>query len=67
MHHLLWKNAKKKNLLLLQLIKKKRTEIDFINVVIVRQAQGLGISVPVNAMLVDLIKAIEASYDSGEV
>ncbi len=53
--------------MLQDVLKKKRTEIDFINGVIVRQAQGLGISVPVNAMLVDLIKAIEASYDSGEV
>jgi 2-dehydropantoate 2-reductase len=48
--------------MLQDVLKKKRTEIDFINGVIVRQAQGLGIPVPVNAMLVDLIKAIEANY-----
>ncbi|MFA4842309.1 MAG: 2-dehydropantoate 2-reductase [Candidatus Omnitrophota bacterium] len=42
--------------------KKKRTEIDFINGVIVRQAQELGIPVPVNSVLVDLVKTIEASY-----
>jgi 2-dehydropantoate 2-reductase len=40
----------------------KRTEIDFINGVVVRQAQELGIAVPVNALLVDLVKTIEASY-----
>ena len=43
-------------------LRKKRTEIDFINGVIVRQAQGLGIPVPVNALLVDLVKTLEASY-----
>ncbi len=43
-------------------LRHRRTEIDFINGVIVRQAQELGISVPVNSLLVDLIKTIEASY-----
>jgi len=43
-------------------LKKKRTEIDFINGVIVRQGQGLGIPVPVNTLLVDLVKTIESSY-----
>lgn len=42
--------------------RKKRTEIDFINGVIVRQGQQLGIPVPVNSVLVDLVKTIEASY-----
>jgi 2-dehydropantoate 2-reductase len=41
----------------------KRTEIDFINGVVVRQAQELGIAVPVNSVLVDLVKTIEASYN----
>lgn len=49
--------------MLQDVLRKKRTEIDFINGVIVRQAQGLGIAVPVNAMLVDLVKTIESSYD----
>ncbi len=40
----------------------KRTEIDFINGVIVRFGQELGIGVPVNSVLLDLIKTIEASY-----
>ena len=43
-------------------LKKKRTEIDFINGAIVRQGQGLGISTPTNAMLVHLVKTIETSY-----
>jgi len=41
---------------------KKRTEIDFINGVILRQGQELGIPTPVNQTLVDLVKTIEASY-----
>jgi 2-dehydropantoate 2-reductase len=40
----------------------KRTEIDFINGVVVRQAQELGIAVPVNSVLVDLVKTIELTY-----
>lgn len=49
--------------MLQDVLRKKRTEIDFINGVIVRQAQELGIPVPVNSLLVDLIKTIEASYN----
>ncbi len=49
--------------MLQDVLRKKRTEIDFINGVIVRQGQELGIPVPVNQMLVDLVKTIEASYD----
>jgi len=49
--------------MLQDVLKKKRTEIDFINGVIVRQAQELGIATPVNSLLVDLVKTIEASYD----
>ena len=48
--------------MLQDVLRKKRTEIDFINGVIVRQGQGLGIPVPVNSILVDLVKTIEASY-----
>ena len=44
-------------------LRKKRTEIDFINGVIVRQGQESGIPVPANSMLVDLVKTIEASYN----
>lgn len=49
--------------MLQDILRKKRTEIDFINGVIVRQGQELGIAVPVNAILVDLVKTIEASYN----
>jgi len=48
--------------MLQDVLRKKRTEIDFINGVIVRLGQELGIPVPVNALLVDLVKTIEASY-----
>lgn len=49
--------------MLQDVLRKKRTEIDFINAVVVRQAQELGIAAPANSILVDLIKTIEASYD----
>ena len=49
--------------MLADVLKKKRTEIDFINGVIVRQGQSLGIPVLVNSLLVDLIKTIESSYN----
>ena len=48
--------------MLQDVLRKKRTEIDFINGVIVRQGQELGIPVPVNLLLLDLVKTIEASY-----
>jgi 2-dehydropantoate 2-reductase len=49
--------------MLQDVLRKKRTEIDFINGVIVRQGQELGIPVLVNSVLVDLVKTIEASYN----
>ena len=49
--------------MLQDVLRKKRTEIDFINGVIVRQGQELSIPVPVNSILVDLVKTIEASYN----
>jgi len=48
--------------MLQDVLRKKRTEIDFINGVILRQAQELGIPTPVNSILVELVKTIEASY-----
>ena len=48
--------------MLQDVLRKKRTEIDFINGVIVRQGQELGIPVPANLMLVDLVKTIETTY-----
>ena len=49
--------------MLQDVLRKKRTEIDFINGVIVRQAQELGIPTPVNSALVALVKTIEATYN----
>lgn len=49
--------------MLQDVLRKKRTEIDFINGVIVRQGQELGIPVPVNSSLTDLVKTIETSYN----
>jgi len=48
--------------MLQDVLRKKRTEIDFINGVIVRHAQELDIPVPINALLLDLVHTIEASY-----
>jgi 2-dehydropantoate 2-reductase len=48
--------------MLQDVLKKKHTEIDFINGVIIRQAQELSIPCPVNSLLVDIVKTIEASY-----
>ena len=48
--------------MLQDVLRKKRTEIDFINGVIVRLGQELGIAVPTNKLLVDLVKTIESSY-----
>ena len=49
--------------MLQDVLKKKHTEIDFINGVIVRLGQELGIDVPTNKFLVDLVKTIESSYE----
>lgn len=49
--------------MLQDVLKKRRTEIDFINGAVVRHAQGLGIPSPVNAVLANLVKAIESSYE----
>ena len=48
--------------MLQDVLKKKRTEIDFINGVIVRLGHELGIAVPINSTLVNLVKTIESSY-----
>lgn len=45
--------------MLQDILKKKRTEIDVINGVIVRLGQELNIAVPVNSLLTDLVKVIE--------
>jgi 2-dehydropantoate 2-reductase len=41
---------------------RQRTEIDAINGAVVREAQPLGIPVPFNQAVTDLVKAIEKSF-----
>lgn len=48
--------------MLQDVMKNKVTEIDYINGVVVRQGQELGIPVAVNATLTDLVKTIERNY-----
>ena len=52
--------------MLQDVLRKKRTEIDFINGVIVRQAQELGVATPVNSVLMDLVKTLESSYKAAQ-
>ena len=42
--------------------KKRKTEIDFINGAIVREAAALGLQVPVNASMTKLVRALELAY-----
>lgn len=49
--------------MLQDILGKKRTEIDYINGVIVKQGKMCGVATPVNFVLYHLIKAIEKSYD----
>ncbi len=49
--------------MLQDVLRSRRTEIDVINGVIVRFGQELGISVPVNAALVNIIRTLESSYE----
>lgn len=42
--------------------RKRRTEIDAINGAVVREAERLGISVPYNQMITDMIKVIEKGF-----
>ena len=44
-------------------LNRRRTEVDFINAAIVREGKGLGIQIPVNTVLTELVNAIEKSYD----
>lgn len=49
--------------MLQDILRMKRTEIDYMNGAIVREGENLEISTPVNSVLTDLVKTIEASYD----
>ncbi len=48
--------------MLQDILKNKRTEIDYINGAIVRQGRSLSIATPANLILTDLVKAIESAY-----
>ena len=52
--------------MLQDVLKGKKTEIDFINGAIVKEAKKLGIDVPVNILLTELVKAIEETYGGYE-
>ena len=55
--------AKNVSSMLQDVINKKKTEIDYINGAIVRQAKHLNIATPANEVLTGLIKTIEDSYN----
>ncbi|CAB1065117.1 2-dehydropantoate 2-reductase (EC [Olavius sp. associated proteobacterium Delta 1] len=48
--------------MLQDVLSKRKTEVDFINGAIVREAKALGFSVPANETLYRLIKVLEATY-----
>lgn len=49
--------------MLQDVLKKKRTEVDYINGAIVSEGQKLRLNTPVNQSLTFLVKTLEASYD----
>ena len=49
--------------MLQDVLRKKKTEVDYINGAIVREGEDLGIPTPVNSALTDLVKTIESSYN----
>ncbi|MFX0032422.1 MAG: ketopantoate reductase family protein [Candidatus Hodarchaeota archaeon] len=51
-----------KNSMLQDILKGRKTEIDFLNGRIVKYAKELGIEVPINEILTILIKSLEGSY-----
>lgn len=53
------KTAANKSSMLQDVLNKRETEIDFINGAIVREAEPLGIAVPVNLTLTRLVKALD--------
>jgi len=48
--------------MLQDVLKSKKTEIDYINGAVVRQGQSIGIPTPINSLLADLVKSFEFSY-----
>lgn len=56
------KTAENISSMLQDVLKKKRTEIDFINGAIVKSGKKLNIPTPVNELITSIIKAIEKNY-----
>ncbi|MHA1150041.1 MAG: ketopantoate reductase family protein [Promethearchaeota archaeon] len=56
------KTAENQNSMLQDILKQKKTEIDFINGRIVKYAKDLNIDVPINALLTALVERLESSY-----
>lgn len=50
------------NSMLQDVLKKRKTEIDFINGAIVREGEKFNISTPLNQVITNLIKAVEEAY-----
>ena len=50
--------------MLQDVLNNKRTEIDYINGAVTRQGRALGIPTPVNEVLTNLVRTIEATYES---
>ncbi|MCM8766154.1 MAG: 2-dehydropantoate 2-reductase [Candidatus Omnitrophica bacterium] len=48
--------------MLQDVLRKRKTEIDFINGAIVKEGEKLGIPTPINSVLTNLVKSIETSY-----
>ena len=57
------KTAENKNSMLQDVLNGSPTEIDFINGRIVMYANELGVKVPINELITQLIKGLEASTD----
>jgi len=52
--------------MLQDILNSRRTEIDYMNGAITRQAKALGIPTPVNEALTNLVKTIESSYEESK-
>jgi 2-dehydropantoate 2-reductase len=50
--------------MLQDVLRRKTTEVDYINGALVAEAESYGIAAPTNTMLTNIIKAIEASYQA---
>jgi len=55
--------ANNRSSMLQDVLRQRRTEIDYINGAIVREARALGLATPVNHVLTLLVKVLEESYD----